>query len=336
MSQSSNPPANLTGSTPHTTAGDHLVIPIVILLGILSIVSSAYYWQIHFFFLRLNYFHDLVSWSIAEKTALFLCGLSLVFCFIFTMTKLRSNRRRHRVLWFIAVAVIGIGAPFLAVPLFLWGLLLNPVYQTRDGLHALNTVYIRTQEYRMLADDNVTQPPPQFKKVFDECILTGLPPVNAASPAAPALIIAYSKKTFPDTGVVDYSDLLHRYIYFKEGRAVSFADGRADFVSVSEFPALFAVHNAARATLGLPPQTLDDQPMLPGAPGNPGNAHEAEVPPSFQFLMEPARVSGGVFQIPPEKKTRPILPDPAPRPDPQLLEIHPPVPTTAPTRPAAP
>jgi hypothetical protein len=76
-------------------------------------------------------------------------------------------------------------------------------------------------------------------------------------PVASRIIVAYGKSDLPEFPDVSYNQSTHMYQYAFAARPVSFADGHATLVSAVELPTLFREHNAARATLHLPPQSLD-------------------------------------------------------------------------------
>jgi hypothetical protein len=82
---------------------------------------------------------------------------------------------------------------------------------------------------------------------------------------ASVIIVAYGKMTLPEIPQVAYDEDHHVYEYGCAARPVSFADGHSVLVPPEELIALFAVHNATRAKLGLPPHALDVTPPLQAA-----------------------------------------------------------------------
>jgi hypothetical protein len=80
--------------------------------------------------------------------------------------------------------------------------------------------------------------------------------------AAP-LIVAYGKRNLPELPQVSWHTDTGEFEYAFAARPVSFVDGTSRLVSLDDLPKVFAAHNAARATLGLPPHTLDVPPRFP-------------------------------------------------------------------------
>jgi hypothetical protein len=112
---------------------------------------------------------------------------------------------------------------------------------------------VSVQEQPMFSSDNYIFCPPPF-----ECFYLNLP----GKPTPPALICALRRKPLPAVPVLWRDPATGTLQYAHEGTLVLFADHRVEVILPADWPTIWAAHNAARATLHLPPQP---DPLSPAA-----------------------------------------------------------------------
>jgi len=222
----------------------------IVIYCVLAFLTPLLFWEIHYAVMRLNYFHPILPWPMAERLGIIIALAPPILCVLATF---RAYLRYDRALPFY-IGGFGLAGPFFAILiLVVLRFIGDPSFATRSHMDAIYTAQSLARNFGGGAGF-----PPPSSRIFENFVCTGqdLPP-GAVPAGAPSLIIAYGKITLRDTGVVRYYEPCRRYIYFGHSRAVAFADGHAELVLVPDLPRVFAAHNVARAALGLPPQVID-------------------------------------------------------------------------------
>jgi len=247
-------PAELTSTkapAPVTPAPEGVLEAFVACL-ILSPVMAALYWQTYYAILRYNYFHQLVDWDTAQRLGLLLTLTPTAGCLILLLVIVLRRMRVHKALKIAAVLVPPMSLLLLAA---IW-VTSDPSWGARGHQAAINDA----SRYDIVFYHNETDSPERLaadKEVSHTFFLTGLdiPSETRFMSIGGRLIIACSRKEFPDTGVVA-TTFNGPWRYYCRGRVVAFANGHVDLVPATVFAAVWNDNNNAREELGLHPRPL--------------------------------------------------------------------------------